>query len=204
LAAISIGQREFEQWNLDVSALRCVRSGSKSRHFKRQASQEFWLVRTNCKLWWLHQTQPFRNVQKIGQIQAYASGDIEPRLQFERRRIKARCCMLRQGVHRNQWNSVVVHVCDATQIDRTSEFREHSPSNHAEEVRRSHEPQVTRNNGSSGNSGECRPDFEEEVVVVAEAVGHSLDHLDLVHDALQEACMQGVLAMGEDPVDAFA
>jgi hypothetical protein len=43
LAAISIGQREFEQWNLDVSALRCVPSGSKSRHFKRQASQEFWL-----------------------------------------------------------------------------------------------------------------------------------------------------------------
>jgi hypothetical protein len=42
LAAISIGQREFEQWNLDVSALRCVRSGSKSRHLKRQASQEFW------------------------------------------------------------------------------------------------------------------------------------------------------------------
>jgi DNA-binding XRE family transcriptional regulator len=42
LAAISIGQREFEQWNLDVSALRCVPSGSKSRHFKRQASQEFW------------------------------------------------------------------------------------------------------------------------------------------------------------------
>jgi len=42
LAAISIGQREFAQWNLDVSALRCVRSGSKSRHFKRQASQEFW------------------------------------------------------------------------------------------------------------------------------------------------------------------
>jgi hypothetical protein len=44
LAAISIGQREFEQWNLDVSALRCVPSGSKSRHFKRQASQEFWLA----------------------------------------------------------------------------------------------------------------------------------------------------------------
>jgi hypothetical protein len=42
LAAISVGQREFEQWNLDVSALRCVPSGSKSRHFKRQASQEFW------------------------------------------------------------------------------------------------------------------------------------------------------------------
>ena len=42
MAAISIGQREFEQWNLDVSALRCVPSGSKSRHFKRQASQEFW------------------------------------------------------------------------------------------------------------------------------------------------------------------
>jgi len=46
LAAISIGQREFEQWNLDVSALRCVRNGSKSRHFKRQASQEFWSLRS--------------------------------------------------------------------------------------------------------------------------------------------------------------
>jgi hypothetical protein len=45
LAAISIGQREFEQWNLGVSALRCVPSGSKSRHFKRQASQEFWAHR---------------------------------------------------------------------------------------------------------------------------------------------------------------
>jgi hypothetical protein len=44
LAAISIGQREFEQWNLDVSVLRCVPSGSKSRHFKRQASQEFWTL----------------------------------------------------------------------------------------------------------------------------------------------------------------
>ena len=42
LAAISIGQREFEQWNLDVSAVRWVRSGSKRRHFRRRASQEFW------------------------------------------------------------------------------------------------------------------------------------------------------------------
>jgi hypothetical protein len=50
LAAISIGQREFEQWNLDVSALRCVPSGSKSRHFKRQASQEFWNQRTLDRL----------------------------------------------------------------------------------------------------------------------------------------------------------
>ena len=45
MAAISIGQWGFEQWNLDVSALRCVPSGSKSRHFKRQASQEFWSSR---------------------------------------------------------------------------------------------------------------------------------------------------------------
>ncbi|MFH1110593.1 MAG: hypothetical protein V1790_15550 [Planctomycetota bacterium] len=42
MAAIPIAQRVFEQWNLDVSALRCVPSGSKSRHFKRQASQELW------------------------------------------------------------------------------------------------------------------------------------------------------------------
>ncbi|MFH1110023.1 MAG: hypothetical protein V1790_12645 [Planctomycetota bacterium] len=42
MAAICIGQREFEQWNLDLSALRCAPSGSKSRDFKRQASQEFW------------------------------------------------------------------------------------------------------------------------------------------------------------------
>jgi hypothetical protein len=51
LAAISIGQREFEQWNLDVSALRCVPSGSKSRHFKRQASQEFWTRASHIKRW---------------------------------------------------------------------------------------------------------------------------------------------------------
>jgi transposase-like protein len=51
LAAISIGQREFEQWNLDVSALRCVPSGSKSRHFKRQASQEFWCHAPGKREW---------------------------------------------------------------------------------------------------------------------------------------------------------
>lgn len=33
-------------------------------------------------------------------------------------------------------------------------------------------------------SGECRPDLQEEVGVVTEAVGNALDDLDLVVDAL--------------------
>src|SRR5690606_9615635 len=37
--------------------------------------------------------------------------------------------------------------------------------------------------GSSPNSGERGPDLEEEVGVIAEAVGHALDDLDLVVDA---------------------
>lgn len=41
--------------------------------------------------------------------------------------------------------------------------------------------------GPSRNSGKGAPDFEEEVGGVPEAVGHALDHLDLVVDPLQEA-----------------
>jgi hypothetical protein len=52
--------------------------------------------------------------------------------------------------------------------------------------------------GSSPNSGERRPDLEEEVGVVAEAVGHALDDLDLVVDPLDEVGAQGESAMGED------
>jgi hypothetical protein len=37
--------------------------------------------------------------------------------------------------------------------------------------------------GSSSNSGKGGADFQKEVGVVAEAVGHSLDDLDLVVDA---------------------
>ena len=38
--------------------------------------------------------------------------------------------------------------------------------------------------GSSGNSGERRADFEEEIPVIAEAIGHPLDDRDLVVDSL--------------------
>ena len=58
--------------------------------------------------------------------------------------------------------------------------------------------------GSSGISGKRRPYFEEEVVIVSEAVGHSFDHLDFVHDALQQARVQRILAVGQDAVDLLA
>ena len=41
--------------------------------------------------------------------------------------------------------------------------------------------------GSSPNTGEGLSDFEEEVVVVSEAVSPAFDDLDLVIDAFQEA-----------------
>ena len=43
------------------------------------------------------------------------------------------------------------------------------------------------NNGSSPNSGERGADFEEEVLVFTEPVGHALDDLDLVVDALEHS-----------------
>ncbi len=43
------------------------------------------------------------------------------------------------------------------------------------------------NYGSSGNSGECCSDFEGEVLVVSESIGPSLDDLDLVVDAFEQA-----------------
>ena len=52
--------------------------------------------------------------------------------------------------------------------------------------------------GSSGNSGERRADLEKEVGVVSEAVGHALEHLDLVVDAFEEAGVQGEAAVRED------
>lgn len=52
--------------------------------------------------------------------------------------------------------------------------------------------------GSSPNSGEGRPDLEEEVGVIAEAVGHAFDDLDLVVDALDDVSAERVSAVGED------
>lgn len=52
--------------------------------------------------------------------------------------------------------------------------------------------------GSSRNSGKSSPDFEEEVGVVPEAVGHPFDHLDLVVDPFQETGVQPMAAVGHD------
>ena len=52
--------------------------------------------------------------------------------------------------------------------------------------------------GSSENSGESSPNFEEEVFVVAESIGHSLDDLDLVVDAFELACVERPLGVGDD------
>ena len=52
--------------------------------------------------------------------------------------------------------------------------------------------------GSSGNSGESGSDFEEEVFVVAESVGHSLDDFDLVVEAFEQAGVEGPGGVGDD------
>jgi hypothetical protein len=52
--------------------------------------------------------------------------------------------------------------------------------------------------GSSPNSGERGPDLEEEVGVVAEAVGHPFDHLDLVVDALDQVGAEWPVAVSQD------
>jgi hypothetical protein len=50
--------------------------------------------------------------------------------------------------------------------------------------------------GSPGNSGEGSTDLEEEVGIVAEAVGDAFDDLDLVVNPFQQARVQGVPAVG--------
>src|SRR3546814_18897933 len=55
--------------------------------------------------------------------------------------------------------------------------------------------------GSSPNSGESCSDFEEEVVVVAEAVGDAFDDFDFIVDALDEIGAERVFAVGEDSWD---
>src|SRR5688572_17315272 len=52
--------------------------------------------------------------------------------------------------------------------------------------------------GSSPNSEKAGPDLEEEVGVFAEAVGHPLDHLDLVVDAFDQVGTEPTPAVGED------
>src|SRR6185437_9091549 len=56
-------------------------------------------------------------------------------------------------------------------------------------------------NGSSPNSGESLSDLEEEIGVVAEAVGHAFDDLDLVVDAFQDAGVHWVMAVAEDAAE---
>lgn len=56
-----------------------------------------------------------------------------------------------------------------------------------------------KKNGSSPISGERSPDFEEEVLVITEAVGHPLDDFDLVVDALEHAGVQRITAVRQEP-----
>ena len=58
-------------------------------------------------------------------------------------------------------------------------------------------------NSSSSDSGEGGPDFEEEVVVIAETVGHALDDLDLVVEAFEQAGVERPTAVGEDAAEVF-
>lgn len=53
--------------------------------------------------------------------------------------------------------------------------------------------------GSSPHSGERGVDVEEEVLVTAEAVGHALDDLDLVGDALEHDGVSRIAAMRPQP-----
>ena len=59
-----------------------------------------------------------------------------------------------------------------------------------------HHPSIL---GSSPNSGERSADFEEEVFVITEAVGHPLDDFDLVVDALEHAGVQRIAAVRQQP-----
>src|SRR5690606_28575937 len=52
--------------------------------------------------------------------------------------------------------------------------------------------------GSSCFPGEGSLDFQEEVLRVAEAVGHALDHLDAVVHALENAGVHAELRTGQD------
>src|SRR5690606_23010680 len=52
--------------------------------------------------------------------------------------------------------------------------------------------------GSSRFPGEGSLDFQEEVLRVAEAVGHALDHLDAVVHALENAGVHVELRTGQD------
>ncbi len=55
--------------------------------------------------------------------------------------------------------------------------------------------------GSSRFPGEGCLDFQEEVVRVPEAIGHTLDHLDTVVHALQQAGMHRETGTGENAAD---
>ena len=69
------------------------------------------------------------------------------------------------------------------------------------ELKRVTEERDILKKGSSPNSGESCSDFEEEVVVVAEAVGDAFDDFDFVVDALDEIGAERVFAVGEDSWD---
>ena len=57
--------------------------------------------------------------------------------------------------------------------------------------------------GSSRNTGKRRTDVEEEVGVVAVAVGHPLEDFDLIVDAFEQPGVERIAAVIDHPVDQF-
>ena len=55
--------------------------------------------------------------------------------------------------------------------------------------------------GSTRNSGERCANLEEEVILIAEAISDAPEDFDLVVDALQQAGMQRVATVADDPLD---
>ena len=51
---------------------------------------------------------------------------------------------------------------------------------------------------------ERSPYFEEEALVITEAVGHPLDDLDLIVDALEHASVQRIAAVRQQPRQVVA
>ena len=58
--------------------------------------------------------------------------------------------------------------------------------------------------GSSRFPGEGSLDFQEKVFRVPKTIGHTLDHLDAVVDALKDAGMHMEVGTGEDASGVFA
>ena len=57
--------------------------------------------------------------------------------------------------------------------------------------------------GSSASSGKGVPNSQEEILVVPESIGHSLDDLTFVVDAFDDACIRRIMAVCKYVVNCF-